>query len=225
MTLPEDEKLFDSLLETMKESGADFTHSFRNLNRVPVPSSPNEELSEQDWNSLAKLFTSQCCSLQHFIKMNSPSVSLQQLQMMVQLAQQQPELLMMLGKSAEFLVHQLNLYEKFKNLKENSNPEKKTANDSALWSQWLKMYRLRLWKEVEQLDQEKRSSFSSQHLKLMNSYNPKFILRNYLAQNAIEKAEKGDYSEVYKLLEVLKSPYADKTPFDGLYDQVIFFIK
>lgn len=30
----------------------------------------------------------------------------------------------------------------------------------------------------------------------MDGTNPRFILRNYIAQNAIEAAEKGDFSEV-----------------------------
>jgi len=50
----------------------------------------------------------------------------------------------------------------------------------------------------------------------MNSNNPKYILRNYLAQQAIEKAENGDYSEVEKLLQILKRPY-DEQPENEIY--------
>jgi uncharacterized protein YdiU (UPF0061 family) len=39
--------------------------------------------------------------------------------------------------------------------------------------------------------------------------NPKYILRNYMAQAAIEKAEQGDYSEVNLLLEVLQNPFEE----------------
>jgi hypothetical protein len=35
----------------------------------------------------------------------------------------------------------------------------------------------------------------------------RFILRNYIAQNAIEAAEKGDYSEVRRVLKILENPY------------------
>ena len=37
----------------------------------------------------------------------------------------------------------------------------------------------------------------------------RFILRNYIAQNAIEAAEKGDYSEVRRVLKILENPYSD----------------
>ena len=40
----------------------------------------------------------------------------------------------------------------------------------------------------------------------MDRANPKFILRNYVAQLAIDAAERGDGSVVLELLEVLKRP-------------------
>ena len=37
----------------------------------------------------------------------------------------------------------------------------------------------------------------------------RFILRNYIAQNAIAAAEKGDYSEVQRVLKLLENPYSE----------------
>jgi uncharacterized protein YdiU (UPF0061 family) len=44
----------------------------------------------------------------------------------------------------------------------------------------------------------------------MHKVNPKYILRNYLAQVAIEKAHKRRLSEVSKLLAVLERPFDEQ---------------
>ncbi len=73
--------------------------------------------------------------------------------------------------------------------------------DRAAFDAWALQYRQRLKKE-------KRSDADRRHT--MHSVNPKYILRNYLAQTAIEKAQNKDFSEIRKLLSILENPFDEQ---------------
>jgi uncharacterized protein YdiU (UPF0061 family) len=66
---------------------------------------------------------------------------------------------------------------------------------------WLVKYRLRLRME-NSVDEARKIA--------MNRVNPKFVLRNHLAQAAIEKAQQKDFSEVKRLHQILQRPFDEQ---------------
>ena len=44
----------------------------------------------------------------------------------------------------------------------------------------------------------------------MRRANPQFVLRNHLAQTAIERAMEGDFGETERLLKVLEHPFDEQ---------------
>ena len=69
------------------------------------------------------------------------------------------------------------------------------------FDEWANGYKKRL--TAENSDDAKRRE-------LMNRVNPKYILRNHLAQTAIEKAQKKDYTEIERLLKILQNPFDEQ---------------
>ena len=73
--------------------------------------------------------------------------------------------------------------------------------DRPAFDDWAGRYRARLRLEAR-TDAERRTA--------MHRANPKYVLRNYLAQQAIEQAQNGDYAGVRELLAVLEHPFDEQ---------------
>jgi uncharacterized protein YdiU (UPF0061 family) len=71
--------------------------------------------------------------------------------------------------------------------------------------QWFSDYIARLQAE---------SSVDADRKQRMNAVNPKYILRNHLAQAAIEKAQQQDFFEVAKLLSILERPFDEQEQYE-----------
>ena len=66
---------------------------------------------------------------------------------------------------------------------------------------WLAAYHARVHRDGRSADQRRVE---------MHAVNPRYVLRNYLAQLAIDEVEKGNFAKVDELLEVLRHPYTDQ---------------
>ena len=74
------------------------------------------------------------------------------------------------------------------------------------FDEWAGRYRNRLRSE---------NSRDDERCERMNRVNPKYVLRNYLAQTAIEKAQNKDFSEIDRLFTLLQDPFTSRPGMDA----------
>lgn len=84
---------------------------------------------------------------------------------------------------------------------EQQSPLRDEFIDREAFDSWYTRYRERLL--AEQVEDAARQQ-------AMQSVNPAVVLRNWLAQRAIEQAEQGNTDELYRLHAVLREPYRDR---------------
>jgi uncharacterized protein YdiU (UPF0061 family) len=80
----------------------------------------------------------------------------------------------------------------------DDEPVRDLILDRPAFDAWAVQYRARL--RAEDSDDDARRL-------AMNAVNPKYVLRNYLAQDAIDRALKKDFSEVARLQQILQHPF------------------
>uniref|UniRef100_A0A8C4I006 Selenoprotein O n=1 Tax=Dicentrarchus labrax TaxID=13489 RepID=A0A8C4I006_DICLA len=202
---PEDEILITELLQTMHNTGADFTNTFRSLSQISCPNAGESE-EEEDVRKAADLLLEQCANLEELKAANKPTMDPRELAMLLSMAQSNPALFQMISDRTT-IARQLDRLSKLKDLMETSQEELK-IKQAEEWSRWITRYRKRLARELEgQCDVQ---AVQEERVRVMDSTNPRVILRNYIAQNAIEAAENGDFSEVQRVLKVLEKPFSSQ---------------
>ncbi|QSQ11130.1 protein adenylyltransferase SelO [Myxococcus landrumensis] len=74
--------------------------------------------------------------------------------------------------------------------------------DRARFEAWAERYRARLTAEGS-VDTERQAR--------MERVNPRYVLRNWMAQDAITQAQRGDFSQVDRLLAALEDPFTERS--------------
>ena len=94
----------------------------------------------------------------------------------------------------------------FRNLTQALTNKVTPELDSAVAKSWIVSFQERQTKEGLSVDKKVIS---------MNQVNPKFILRNYMAQEAIEAAENNDFSSLETLIIILSKPFEEHEEFQN----------
>jgi uncharacterized protein YdiU (UPF0061 family) len=163
---------------------------------------------------------------------------------LVELAKQDARLLSAFGLSPQQLQAELVRHQESNRALEVTADQKR-KQDAIKWSEWLEQYRTRLLLEVQapasstttsassttiadpssssttlqaspsMLSSAEQRAIADARIRLMNANNPRVVLRNYIAQIAIEAAEQGDFSKVNAVLKMLLNPYAEQSSEDA----------
>lgn len=76
---------------------------------------------------------------------------------------------------------------------------------------------IRKWAVRIDADGRASGKAADERIAQMKALNPKYVLRNWMAQLAIDRAENGDDGGVHELLELLRDPYGEQPDHEGTY--------
>jgi uncharacterized protein YdiU (UPF0061 family) len=207
----EDKHLVSLLLETMKDTAADYTKTFRILADFSVGEEGLDSGRAVDIDmAMAERLAQNSASPEEMVRLLNRQgrrmIDPEQLKMLAGIALNQPGMLRALNVDPQWLERMIRrslLAEKFGKM----TKETKRQQDVESWGKWLAIYRERLAKENHH-KKNMNGVEGSKRKERMNSSNPWLILRNWVAQDAIERAEReGDYLHVQRLADLLLDPF------------------
>ncbi|EIE24107.1 UPF0061-domain-containing protein [Coccomyxa subellipsoidea C-169] len=195
--------------QVMHKTGADFTNTFRWLSTVEMPPPSRAHSDNQasiSGTSQAGISNGALALPQELAEAARPRMHPQNLRVLLQFSHNEL-LLASMGVTKEVLHQEMARLERCEELGKLDAAAKARA-DADAWRGWLRRYTARLQQEAD------AGANPQRRIATMNGINPRYVLRNWIAQRAIDAAEKGDYSEVRRVLRLLENPYSDDAAAD-----------
>lgn len=200
----EDDALFESLLDVMEATGADFTNTFRALMHLDAGDTVAADAQAAGINRVLEALLPSLASARDLATAIEPGVPEDRVRALLALAPMDPRL----NPHIPLLKREEGLWKRYRIVKDQSD-EAKAATDRAAWEPWLHRFAARVGLEVAAASGVSLDSLQSERREVMRAANPRFVLRNYLAQIAIRAAENGDFGEVQRLLARVTDPYGE----------------
>lgn len=196
------DEVVDGLFEVLETTGGDFTCTFRSLAEVEVFDSASHDRVVDHLLQFSQTLSQE--------KEKYSSVSDGQFQMIMKLHKEQPAQALRYGIN-EATIQQLVKHRAIlAGLNELSDSDYQ-AKMRAHWKTWIDAYVGRLQAETanDSADKQRRAA--------MLKVNPLYVLRNHVAQKAIDFAMDEDYDQVQRIFDLLVNPYDEGSPEDLVY--------
>ncbi|KAF7233265.1 hypothetical protein EG68_10436 [Paragonimus skrjabini miyazakii] len=194
-----DENFFKSLFDTMEQTGADFTNTFLALEES-LESVPHSEIHSHNLTLCTDPLVAECCSLDELIEFYEPNDSDVKQEMLLRLIGFDRRICDRLNETK--VLKPTEKAVRLRELQHMTEVEKRTR-DAHLWRIWLDAYAKRLSLDADLMPNREWC----ERLRLMRSSNPRIVLRNYMAEEAIKAAESGNFTVARNLLEDLRRPF------------------
>ncbi|KAG6616908.1 Selenoprotein O [Phytophthora cinnamomi] len=192
----EDKMLVDTLFDVLTHTGADFTCTFRYLSGLDVFDSG--DFRERVLSQLMGV-SETLAQQKRKLEQESGGVSDAQFDMIVMLLQENPVRARQYGITHE-LIAQMKANRAAKEMLDATTDEERMESIRTAWEDWIDVYISRVKEEGDTTSDDERRH-------RMLKANPLFVLRNHVAQRAIDLAHEGDYDGVQHIFELLTHPF------------------
>ncbi|GMH47802.1 hypothetical protein TrVE_jg8951 [Triparma verrucosa] len=208
-----DEDFIKLVLDTMAETRADFTETF-----VSLETYAESEGSSEALGATLDSLVGNCADVDAIssickrkMKMCKPNMPPQQIIQLWEICQSDPERLAQhfgapkeaiiaeIGGEMEKLGQYAALTKRMEEVQKMGDEELQEEN-RVKWRKTLSAYKERMWAG---------GGGGGERAKVMRENNPRFCLKNWILQDSIEKADKGDWSGIQDLMRAAESIYGD----------------
>ncbi|KAJ8548676.1 hypothetical protein ON010_g10994 [Phytophthora cinnamomi] len=192
----EDKMLVDTLFDVLTHTGADFTCTFRYLSGLDVFDSG--DFRERVLSQLMGV-SETLAQQKRKLEQESGGVSDAQFDMIVMLLQENPVRARQYGITHE-LIAQMKANRAAKETLDATTDEERMESIRTAWEDWIDVY-------ISRVKEEGDTTGDGERRHRMLKANPLFVLRNHVAQRAIDLAHEGDYDGVQHIFELLTHPF------------------
>ncbi|KAG2902379.1 Selenoprotein O [Phytophthora cactorum] len=192
----EDKMLVDTLFDVLTHTGADFTCTFRYLSELDAfDTGDSRERVLNKFTGISETLTQQ----KRKLELESGGVSDAQYDMIVMLLQENPVRARQYGITPA-LVAQMKANREVKELLDATTDEERMDRIRTAWEDWIDVY-------ISRIKDEGDAASDAERRRRMLEVNPLFVLRNHVAQRAIDLAHEGDYDGVHHIFELITNPF------------------